>query len=218
MKEGIVALILQWSLFCLVWMGALDRVLAQVTLSRRMTLAGLAVFLVFTFADWRLPLMPLAFTLSGAVMPLVLAGVIWPRGGHSSHTYVLAAAGLAMAIVFFLRKLLFWDPVLMIVDERLLVPLLLVTTVLLLTRRLHEQLLILLLALPLADALYILSFSSYGAALVIGGAAAQDLLWAAVALWGCANAAWLASRSAFSLFFARLPLRFRWRMRPPSQR
>ena len=218
MKEGIVALLLQWSSLCLVWMGALDKMLAQVKLSRRKALAALTAFLVCSVADWRVAFLPVELHWGGAVLPLLFAGVVWLAIRRGSRLYVLAAAGFSLAILFFVRKLLFWDPVLMVVDERLLVPALLVLLVLLLTRSLPEQLLVMLVAFPLSDALYTLSFSGYGAELVIGAPAAQDLLWVSLALWGCANAGWLASRGLFAPFAERLLPRLRWRTRPPSRR
>ncbi|UFJ42802.1 hypothetical protein LOK74_10040 [Brevibacillus humidisoli] len=218
MNEGIIALILQWSILCLVWMGALDRTLHHVKLSRRSTLAGLAAFMLCSFADWRLYFLSVEINLSGTVLPLLLAGRVWRSIGRANRAYVLAAAALCLALLFFVRKVLFMDPVLLLIDEWLLVPGLLMLIMLLLTRHQADQLLIMLLAFPLSDALYTLSFLGYATELVIGAPAAQDLLWCSFAMWVCITSVWLASRSRLTtVAFFQVPW-FRWRTKPPSER
>ncbi|MBO8163027.1 MAG: hypothetical protein H0Z34_04795 [Brevibacillus sp.] len=217
MKEGIVALIAQWCILCLVWMGGMDRILRQLKLSAKGTLVWLLAFIVCTFAGWKLSILSVDIYLSGAILPLLAAGCIWRAVRPGSRAYVLAAAALCLALVFFVRKLLFLDPVLMLADERLMVPGLLLIVLHLLMRGAAGQVVTILLTVPLSDAIYAFSFHLYTSRLTIGGPAAQDLLWCSIILWTLSLAAVAAGRSWLISAAVSNTLRRSWKAKPPTQ-
>ncbi len=194
MNDGTFAMILQWTLLVCVWMGLFDRELERIGLTRTSGLVVLTGFLVCSFADWKLYFLPVNVNLSGGILPFFLAGWMWMKLPSRGREYIIAACALTACVLLFIRKLLFWDPILMIFDEKLLVPVSSLLLTCFITRRLEQQWFLLLVSVPLADLLYVLSnlsvISRYSADDVIGGAWAQDSFWMSVALWIGLVASW----------------------------
>ncbi|NGQ94593.1 hypothetical protein G3578_05285 [Brevibacillus sp. SYP-B805] len=218
MNDGIRTLILEWSLLWLLWMGILDRQLRGIHLTRTQALAVVSLYLLGSFTDWKLSFPPVAITVSGTILPLLTAAWIWTGLSGYKRGCSLAAAVFTVFALFAARKLLFWDPVLLLIDETLLLPLYLLALLFLLTRDWREQLFIVLIGLPLADALYMLSCLPQLKECVIGGGYAQDLLWTALPLWMAAAAVWaVLYRGIVSLRAVILPWG-RWRTKTNAHR
>lgn len=71
MNEGTIALLIQWSLLCLVWMGSFDAQLREMNMERRRVLAVLCAFLICSFVSWKLFFAPIQVSLSGTLLPLL---------------------------------------------------------------------------------------------------------------------------------------------------
>ncbi|WP_019122476.1 YphA family membrane protein [Brevibacillus massiliensis] len=183
MNDGVLSIVLQWSLICVVWMGSLDRQLHRLHLSRRSALFILTVTLICAFTSWRLYFFPVDVNVGGAIIPLLLSCWSWLHLPKQGKTFLILAAFLFACALYFARLFAFRDPVLLVWDEKLLLPVLLITVLVFLTRNWQVQWFIILVALPLADAFYTLNFLDKGAESQIGGAKTQDLLWCTICLW-----------------------------------
>jgi hypothetical protein len=209
MNDGIVAMIIQWCLLCFIWMGSLDLPLRKSGLSRSHGLAVLAGFLLSSFVSWRLFFLPLEISISGAVLPLLSAGWMYARLAIERRRYLLLSACFIAFLLFALRKMIFFDPVLLIADELLLLPALTVATVIALTRSVTLQLFILLVSLPLSDVFYMLSFFQQVGHCRIGSGYAQDLLWSSIALWASVIFVWSGMKNRAAAICAALILQLK---------
>ncbi|ELK41686.1 hypothetical protein D478_12821 [Brevibacillus agri BAB-2500] len=197
MNEGTIAILIQWSLLCLVWMGSFDSQLREMGMERRRVLAVLCAFLICSFVSWTLFFAPIQASLSGTLLPFFASAIFYarlPKAGR--RLYVLGATGVAV-MVFWLRWLFFSDPILLIWDERVIVPGISVAITLATSRLMAVRLFLLMLALPLADALYALYFWRASGACSLGTDYAQDLLWSGISLLGLISMLWTAIRRLF---------------------
>ncbi|MCG5249992.1 YphA family membrane protein [Brevibacillus agri] len=197
MNEGTIAILIQWSLLCLVWMGSFDSQLREMGMERRRVLAVLCAFLICSFVSWTLFFAPIQVSLSGTLLPFFASAIFYarlPKAGR--RLYVLGATGVAV-MVFWLRWLFFSDPILLIWDERVIVPGISVAIALATSRLMAVRLFLLMLALPLADALYALYFWRASGACSLGTDYAQDLLWSGISLLGLISMLWTAIRRLF---------------------
>ncbi|MGC5324536.1 YphA family membrane protein [Brevibacillus sp. SYSU BS000544] len=197
MNEGIMALLVQWTLLICAWMGLFDSAIQKSGFSRAKLLATLTAFLCCSFANWELYFMPLAVNVSGVILPFLLAGWMYVRLTVSNKEYILAAGILCACVILFMRKLLFWDPILLVVEEILLVPLLCIILINLIARNFMHQLFVLLLALPLSDLLYVgsnVALIPQVESSVAGSLEAQDIFWVSIGVWVIAKAVWEASK------------------------
>jgi hypothetical protein len=190
MNDGILTLILQWCLLCLFWMGMFDRPLRKILLTRAQALALITLFLVCSFANWKLYFLPVVVNVSGTILPLLFSAWVWAVLPFDQRGYCILAALFTVFLLFAARMLLFWDPVLLVMDEQLLLTLMILCSLFILTREWRQQLFIILTALPLADALYTLSFLKKANQCLIGGGYAQDLLWITIPFWMAAALFW----------------------------
>jgi hypothetical protein len=218
MNDGIRTLILEWCLLWLLWMGILDRPLRSIDLTRIQALALVSLFLLGSFANWKLSFLPVDVNVSGTILPLLTAAWIWTGLSKNKRGYSMLAAVFTVFALFAVRKLLFWDPVLLLLDETLLLPLFLVGLLFLLSRDWREQLFIVLIGLPLADALYMLSCLPQLEECVIGGGYAQDLLWTTLPLWMTAAAVWNVLYRGIVSLRAGLLASGRWRTKTNAHR
>ncbi|WP_432776952.1 hypothetical protein AAFJ72_09960 [Brevibacillus gelatini] len=197
MNEGTIAILIQWSLLCLVWMGSFDSQLREMGMERRRVLAVLCLFLISSFVSWKLFFAPIQVSLSGTLLPLFASVILYarlPKAGR--RLYVLWAMGIAV-MLFWLRWLFFTDPILLIWDERVIVPGIGVVVALATSRQMAVRLFVLMLALPMADALYTLHFWQDSGVCSLGADYAQDLLWSGISLLGLVSMLWTAIRRLF---------------------
>lgn len=184
MNEGIAAMVVQWCLICLVWMGSFNRLLASLRLTQAVTLAVLAACLLSAFSNWRMFFLPVEVSVSGTMLPLFFSGWLWVslvRPGQSSY---LAAAVITITSVLFLVKRLFiWDPILLFADEMLVFPLLLTLLVFLFARHAEEQVFLLFFSVTLFDFSHALSLWGKVTPFAIGSPFSQDVLWLSVFTW-----------------------------------
>ncbi|WP_232696301.1 YphA family membrane protein [Brevibacillus daliensis] len=183
MNDGIVALLLQWLFLCIVWMGLADRLLAKMKVKRSTVLVIVTCFLLTGFAEWKLYFYPAIVNVSGFLLPLAVAALIW--SGNSSSLQERSRLFLgALILIFslvFLRKIIFWNPVLLLLDEKILIPLITISLCFFLARHLLHHVFYLTAVLPISDAIYQLSFVSLTNQASMGGAYLQDLLWVCIA-------------------------------------
>ncbi|WP_134683281.1 YphA family membrane protein [Brevibacillus migulae] len=199
MNDGVISLITQWCLLCLLWMGLFDRALQRIRVSRAVALAGLMLSLVCAYANWQLYFLPVSINVSGTLLPIMAAAWVWSVLPAEGKHYCVLSVLFSVFLQFAARKLFFWDPVLLIMDEHILLPLVLVCTTFLLVREWQQQLVILLLSLPLADGLYVISNEAQWENGIVGGEYAQDLLWSVLSLWILVAFAWSVMTKGFSL-------------------
>lgn len=183
MNEGTLAILIQWCLLCLVWMGSVDRQLQELGLSRRRLLAVIGTFLICSFVSWKLYFAPIHVSLSGTLLPLIVSGWLYSRlSVHRRRLYLLAGSGTAI-LLFWLRWLFFTDPVLLFWDERVIVPAVGIVAIITISRHGLTQLFQMFFSLPLADALYSLYFWKLSGVCALGNEYAQDLLWSSASFW-----------------------------------
>ncbi|WJQ84029.1 YphA family membrane protein [Brevibacillus brevis] len=194
MNEGTVAILIQWSLLCLVWMGSFDLQLRTMKMERRRVLAVISAFLICTFVSWEIYFAPIQVSLSGTILPLIASIVLYTKlMSKIRRLYLLSALATAL-LLFWLRWLFFTDPILLFWDERIIVPAVGVSTILLMSRTHLGQLFQLTLSLPLADAIHSLYFWKLSGSCQWGSEYAQDLLWSSLSLWALVSIVWSAIR------------------------
>ncbi|MGD8189180.1 YphA family membrane protein [Brevibacillus ginsengisoli] len=221
MNDGILAMIVQWTLLVCIWMGSFDRQLNRLGLARASALAVLTVVLVCSYASWQLYFLPVYVNVSGGILPFLLSGWIWMKLPAKGKEYTLASSVLLACVILFIRKLIFWDPVLLILDEELLIPIACLFLVFLLSRRLEQQWFLLIVSVPLADVFYVFSnlqaLSRYSQA-VIGSPEAQDRLWISISLW-IITMITLAFFNRFAAFSRKsLQVLFKWKSKTEPNR
>lgn len=183
MNEGTLAILSQWTLLCLVWMGSMDAQLQEWGISPKRVLAAICSFLICTFVSWKLYFAPIEVSLSGTLLPLLASAWLYARLPRMRRRlYVLGACATAV-LLFWLRWLFFTDPVLLFWDERVIVPAVGVLSITAMSRHGLAQLFQAMVSLPLADALYSLFIWRLSGSCQLGSEYAQDLLWSAVSLW-----------------------------------
>lgn len=184
MNEGTIALLSQWCLLCLVWMGSMDPLLSEMKVSPRRLLAVLCAFLLCSFVSWKVYFAPIEVSLSGAMLPFLASAWLYARLPQvPRRLYVLGACATAV-LLFWLRWLFFNDPILLFWDERVILPVTGILSILAMTRHRVAQLFQVMVALPLADVLYSLYFRRLSGTCLLGSEYAQDLLWSTISLWG----------------------------------
>ncbi|ATF12994.1 hypothetical protein HPY28_03090 [Brevibacillus sp. HB1.2] len=194
MNEGTVAILIQWSLLCLVWMGSFDLQLQNMKMERRRVLAVISAFLICTFVNWEIYFAPIQVSLSGTILPLIASIVLYTKlMSKIRRLYLLSALATAL-LLFWLRWLFFTDPILLFWDERIIVPAVGVSTIFLMSRTNLGQLFQLTLAMPLADAIHSLYFWKLSGSCQWGSEYAQDLLWSGISLWALVSIVWSAIR------------------------
>ncbi|GEB32698.1 MULTISPECIES: YphA family membrane protein [Brevibacillus] len=197
MNEGTIALLIQWSLLCLVWMGSFDAQLREMNMERRRVLAVLCAFLICSFVSWKLFFAPIQVSLSGTLLPLFASVVLYTRLPKATRRlYVVGALGISV-MVFWLRWLFFTDPILLFWDERVIVPGISVAVAFSISKLNAARLFALMLALPMADALHTLYFWQASGTCSLGTDYAQDLLWSGISLLGLVSLLWSAIRRLF---------------------
>lgn len=211
MNDGVLTLITQWCLLCLVWMGLFDAALRRIRVRRAEALAVLTLFLVCSYASWQLYFLPVSVNVSGAILPVLAGAWIWSVLPPGQKRYCLLCTLFSVFLLFAARKLFFWDPVLLILDESLLLPPLLVSTLFLLVRQWKQQLAIVLFSLPLSDGLYMVSSLRQLEVCIIGGDYAQDLLWGVMIVWLMAAVVWGALAKGIGFFRAHLLSHLKWK-------
>ncbi|MED2747288.1 hypothetical protein [Brevibacillus porteri] len=194
MNEGTVAILIQWSLLCLVWMGSFDLQLQNMKMERRRVLAVISAFLICTFVNWEIYFAPIQVSLSGTILPLIASIVLYTKlMSKIRRLYLLSALATAL-LLFWLRWLFFTDPILLFWDERIIVPAVGVSTIFLMSRTNLGQLFQLTLAMPLADVIHSLYFWKLSGSCQWGSEYAQDLLWSGISLWALVSIVWSAIR------------------------
>ncbi|WP_312108629.1 YphA family membrane protein [Brevibacillus reuszeri] len=197
MNEGTIAILFQWSLLCLVWMGSYDTLLREVRIQRRNMLAVLAAFLVCSFVSWKLYFAPVHVSLSGTILPLLVSVVLYTRlGKERRRLYLLGAMATAILLVW-LRWLFFTDPILLFWDERIIVPVIAVIATFAMCRQSAAQLFQLIFALTATDILHTFYFWKLSGACVLGTDFAQDFLWSGIMLLGVVVLIWSVIRRVF---------------------
>lgn len=191
MNEGTVAILIQWCLICLVWMGSFDLLLRELNLSRRRMLAILVAFLVCSFVSWTLAFAPVEISLSGTIMPLLFSGWLYVQIPAQRRRFHLFAAIVMAWILFWLRWIFFSDPILLFWDERIILPTVAIVAAVIINRRGVSQLFCLLLSIVLADAIYGLYFGKMSGTCQLGSEFAQDLIWSSLSFWFCFRVVWL---------------------------
>lgn len=219
MNDGIIALIVQWCLLCLCWMGFFDKQLRNLGVNRAVGLAMITLFLVATYSNWVVNLPPIQINLGGAVLPMLVAAWVWTSCPTGGKRYLLLLSGICTLCVFSLRTFFFWDPVLLIWDERYLLPLVIVVLALLLVRDWRQQLFLLFVMFVISDALYMGSTFQRWQACTIGNEYAEDLLWSAVPLWMLCAYMWRGITIMLRLMMQkiRLPL-LKWKTKTNADR
>lgn len=218
MNDGVVTLVIQWCFICLIWMGSLDRPLSRFSFSRRRALAVLSVCLVCSMVSWRLYFLPIEVNISGGILPLLLAGWMYAHLPEEKRRYLLISSFFLGFMLFFLRKILFWDPVLLVMDEMLLLPVVIVPAAIVVARNIVLQAFILLVSLPLSDTLFTLSQLGQAGSAKIGSEDAQDMLWVSLALWLLVISMWrLVEKGAIGLGGKWQPLS-KWKAKKDTDR
>lgn len=187
MNEGTIAMLSQWSLLCLVWMGSMDAQLREMGVSPRRMLAVICSFLICTFVSWKVYFAPIEISLSGTLLPLLASAWLYSRLPRVRRRLNILGACATAVLLFWLQWLFFTDPVLLIWDERVIVPTAGLLSVLAMSRNSVAQLFQILLALPMADALHSLFFWKLSGSCVFGNDYSQDLLWSSISLWCLAS-------------------------------
>lgn len=192
MNEGTLAMLIQWCLLCLVWMGSYDRLSRELGLSRRRLLAVITMFLLCSFASWKLSFAPVQISVTGTLLPLVACGWLYGRLSLPKRRFHFLASAAMAWLLFWLRWIFFTDPVLLFGDERVLLPVAAVTMVLIANRKALPQLFSLLFSLVVADVIHGLYFWKWSGTCLLGSGYAQDLLWSALSCWSLLRLIWLA--------------------------
>lgn len=190
MNEGTIAVLIQWSMLCFVWMGSFDSQLRDMKMERKRVLAAITVFLVCSFVSWEIYFAPIQVSLSGTILPLIASAVLYIKLMPGIRRLYLLSAMATAILLFWLRWLFFTDPILLIWDERVLVPAVGVITIFLMSRTARGQLFQLMLAMPLADAIHSLFFWKASGSCHLGTEFAQDLMWSGVSLWALVSFTW----------------------------
>ncbi|WP_289136122.1 hypothetical protein [uncultured Brevibacillus sp.] len=194
MNEGTIAMLYQWSLLCLVWMGSYDTLLRELRIQRRRLLAVLAVFLVCSFVSWKLYFAPVQVSLSGTILPFFASIVLYTRLRKEKRRLHLLGAMATAVLLVWLRWLFFTDPILLFWDERMIVSMLAVAATLVMSRQSVAQLFQLLFALTFADVLHAFYFLKLSGSCELGSDYAQDLLWTGVFVLSLILMIWSAIR------------------------
>jgi hypothetical protein len=189
MNEGTLSLLIQWCLLCLLWMGSFDRPLLEMGTSRSVALSAMGLVLVCSFVNWSLYFLPVQVSISGWLLPVLYAGWLYGRLAGRRRRLVLIAAVVTGFLLFCLRLLFFYDPVLLVMDETVMIPLTALCALLALSRDATQQLFLLFVAFPLSDTLFSLRFLPEMERCEFGGEYARDLLWSTVSLWCLQRAA-----------------------------
>lgn len=184
MNEGTIALLSQWSLLCLVWMGSIDAQLLEMRISPKRVLAVICSFLICTFVSWKLYFAPIEVSLSGTLLPLLTGAWLYYARMQQlrRRLHVLGACATAI-LLFWLQWLFFTDPILMFWDERIIIPVAAILSILAMSRQSVAQLFQVIVSLTLADVLYSLFVWKLSGTCQLGGEYAQDMLWSTVSLW-----------------------------------
>jgi len=209
MNDGVLAMIIQWCLLCLCWMGCFDRPLTSIRINRTKALAAMMLVLVCAFSNWQLHFFPLRVNVAGVLLPLLFAACLWSVLPREKRQFALICALFSLFCLYMARVFLLWDPILMVWDEKLLLPAFAVLLFFMLSREWRMQLFWILVVFPLADMLFVATFLPKSTVPAAGGEYAQDLLWVALATW-CPAAllwGWLTSRTAMLAWFHKLKLR-----------
>lgn len=218
MNDGTIAMIVEWTLLCVVWMGITDQFLHQMRWKRSTALLVLTTFLITSYSEWRLYVIPVEVNVSGMLLPLLVGGVLWYFLKRQRRKYMLTSAVLLTLVLILLRKLFFWDPVLLFIDEVIILPILCVILCFIVTRHAIYHWFLLCVALPLSDAFYQASFLSLTERCVIGGEYQQDLFWTSFAMWaGCYMVCQLVQKTGLVLRTRIAPM-FRLKSKSPTNR
>ncbi|WP_240470130.1 hypothetical protein [Brevibacillus laterosporus] len=110
MNDGTIAMIVEWTLLCVVWMGLTDRFLHQMGWKRSTALLILTAFLVTSYSEWRLFLLPVEVNVSGMLLPLLLGGTLWYHLKKKRRKYMITSSILLAFALILLRKLFFLGP------------------------------------------------------------------------------------------------------------
>lgn len=191
MNEGTLALLIQWSLICLVWMGSLDLLLRELKATRKLALAVLAVCLISSFAFWPLSFAPVQVSLSGTLLPLLLCGWLYRKMPKDRRRVHLLASVMIAWLLFWLRWIFFTDPVLLFWEEQWMIPVIGLVAVGIVNRRGVAQLFSLLFAFIAADVIHAFYFWKLSGTCLLGNEFAQDLLWSSLSLWSILRVIWL---------------------------
>ncbi|MFD2371792.1 hypothetical protein ACFSO0_17860 [Brevibacillus sp. GCM10020057] len=186
MNDGTIALLIQWSLLCLVWMGSMDAQLQEMGLRRKPVLAFICAFLLSTFVSWKLYFAPVEVSLSGMLLPFIASVCLYARLPVLCRLYLVGACATAI-LLFWLRWLFFIDPVLLFWDERVILPTAAILSIFVMSRHGGAQLFQVMVSLPLADLLYSLFMWKLSGTCRLGDDFSQDLLWSTVSLWTVAS-------------------------------
>jgi len=187
MNEGTIAILSQWSLLCLAWMGSMDAQLQELGIAPKRMLAVICSFLLCTFVSWKLYFAPIEVSLSGTVLPLIYSACLYARLHQPRRRLYLVGACATAVLLFWLRWLFFSDPILLFWDERVIVPAVGILSILAISRHGGAQLFQVMFSLPLADALYSLFEWKLSGSCRFGDDFAQDLLWSTISLWSIAS-------------------------------
>lgn len=190
MNDGTVALLIQWCFLCLVWMGNLDQSLHALGFSRRSGIALLCAYLVCSFAEWKLYVLPVYVYVGGVILPVLTAGWLWLRLTQRQKLYAMSGAVLYTVLFYLVQKLVMADPVLLIWDRHVMLPLLYVLCIQFSSRDRVVQWFILLLSVPLSDVFLSLQEMTYRYQATLGGAEEQDMFWTTTAIWATLNGLW----------------------------
>jgi hypothetical protein len=191
MNEGTLAILIQWCLLCLVWMGSLDLLLRELKVSRKHVLAVLTVFLLSSFVVWPLSFAPVEISLTGTILPLILCGWLYRRLPHTRRRFHLLATVMIAWLLFWLRWAFFTDPIMLFWDEGVIIPVVALITVMIGNRQGMPQLFSLLFSVVLSDAIHALYFTRLSGTCVLGDGFAQDLIWSSFSLWCVLRVIWL---------------------------
>ncbi|MFS0555521.1 hypothetical protein [Brevibacillus sp. 179-C9.3 HS] len=194
MNEGTVAILIQWSLLCFVWMGSFDLPLRNMRLERKQVLAVISAFLISSFVSWEMYFAPIQVSLSGTILPLIASIVLYTKLMPKIRRLYLLSALATAVLLFWLRWLFFTDPILLFWDEKVIVPTVCVSVILLMSRTSLGQLFQLMITLPLADAIHSLFFWRLSGSCYLGTEYAQDLMWSGISLWVLVSIVWFAIR------------------------
>lgn len=191
MNEGTLAILIQWSLLCLVWMGSLDLLLRELKVTRKHLLAALTVFLICSFAFWPLSFAPVQVSLAGTLLPLILCGWLYRKMPKDRRRIHLLASMMIAWLLFWLRWMFFTDPVLLFWEEQLILPVIGLVAVAIVNRKGVAQLFSLLFSFILADVIHALYFWRLSGTCLLGDEYAQDLMWSSLSLWCILRVIWL---------------------------
>lgn len=221
MNDGILAMIVQWTLLICMWMGLFDQQLKRLGLSRASALAVMTAALVCSFANWQLYFLPVSLNVSGTILPFMLAGWMWMNLPAKGKEYTLAASVLIACVLLLFRKLVFWDPVLLILDEDILVPFISLLLVCLISRKMEQQWFLLIVSIPLSDLFYVISnlqaLSRYAQA-IAGSPEAQDYLWMSISLWVLTLVVYRVLNRLVAMTGKSLQTVFRWKSKTEPNR